>query len=430
MEKVELLAPAGSYKAFIGALNAGADAFYLAGTRFGARAYADNFKDDELIDVIKVAHLFQKRVYLTVNTLVKEKEKEDLIPFLKPLYEEGLDGVIVQDVGVIRIIRSNFPTLPIHASTQMSITGEYATSLLQSYGVSRIVPARELSLGEIKHIKEATGIQIEAFIHGAMCYSYSGMCLFSSILGGRSGNRGRCAQPCRLEYARPNESKVYPLSMKDMCTISIIDEMIKNGVDSFKIEGRMKKPEYAAGVTSIYRKYIDKFYNGESTGVSEEDLRFLSKLYIRAERQEGYYHKHNGKDMITLTKPGYVGADDEIIKFIEDKYINIKPTLPISINAYVELSRPLRIELKYNDISVQAEGSIVSEAINAPMDSLKIQKQLLKLGDTHFRCENVNIICDDNIFVSIKELNELRREGIKKLEEEIIKWNMEYILRY
>lgn len=218
--------------------------------------------------------------------------------------------------------------------------------------------------------------------------------------------------------------------MKDMCTISIIDEMIKNGVDSFKIEGRMKKPEYAAGVTSIYRKYIDKFYNGESTGVSEEDLRFLSKLYIRAERQEGYYHKHNGKDMITITKPGYVGADDEIIKFIEDKYINIKPTLPISINAYVELSRPLRIELKYNDISVQAKGSIVSEAINAPMDSLKIQKQLLKLGDTHFRCENVNIICDDNIFVSIKELNELRREGIKKLEEEIIKWNMEYILRY
>lgn len=156
----------------------------------------------------------------------------------------------------------------------------------------------------------------------------------------------------------------------------------------------------------------------------------MSKLYIRAERQEGYYHKHNGKDMITITKPGYVGADDEIIKFIEDKYINIKPTLPISINAYVELSRPLRIELKYNDISVQAKGSIVSEAINAPMDSLKIQKQLLKLGDTHFRCENVNIICDDNIFVSIKELNELRREGIKKLEEEIIKWNMEYILRY
>lgn len=427
MTKVELLAPAGSYKSFIGALNAGADAFYLAGNRFGARAYADNFTDEELLDVIKTAHLFGKKVYLTVNTLVKEKEKKDIIPFLQPLSDAGLDGVIVQDLGVLNIIKNNFPALPIHASTQMSITGEYATRLLQANGVRRIVPARELSLKEIKHIKDTTGVEIESFIHGAMCYSYSGMCLFSSILGGRSGNRGRCAQPCRLEYGRHGQSKVYPLSMKDMCTISMIPKLIENGIDSFKIEGRMKKPEYAAGVTSIYRKYIDKYYAGESTEVSDEDMRFLTNLYIRAERSEGYYNKHNGKDMITLSKPGYSGADDEVLEFIIKEYIDNKPTIPINIDAKFKLNVPAVVAMKYKDITVSAVGNIVAEAVNAPMDEEKIKKQLIKLGDTFFDCNSISIDCDDDIFFSIKELNELRRDCALKLKEEIIKWNMEYM---
>lgn len=426
MKRVELLAPAGTYNAFIGALNAGADAFYLAGNRFGARAYADNFTDDELINVIDTAHLFGKKVYLTVNTLVKEKEKDELVPFLAPLAEHSLDGVIVQDLGVLRIIKNNFPSLPIHASTQMSITGEYATRLLQSQGVSRIVPARELSLDEIKHIKDSTGIEIESFIHGAMCYSYSGMCLFSSILGGRSGNRGRCAQPCRLEYSLPGDNKVYPLSMKDMCTVSMIDQLIESGIDSFKIEGRMKKPEYAAGVTSVYRKYIDRYYEGLSTEVSDEDLKFLNNLYIRAQRSDGYYHKHNGKDMITLSKPGYSGADDEVIDYINKIFVNVKPSLPIDIKASVIKNHPAKISMQYKDIEVSVTGEAVSEAINAPMDLERIKKQLLKLGDTFFDANDIQIECDNDIFISVKELNDLRRNCTDLLKKEIIKWNLKY----
>ena len=426
MKRVELLAPAGTYNAFIGALNAGADAFYLAGNRFGARAYADNFTDDELINVIDTAHLFGKKVYLTVNTLVKEKEKDELVPFLAPLAEHSLDGVIVQDLGVLRIIKNNFPSLPIHASTQMSITGEYATRLLQSQGVSRIVPARELSLDEIKHIKDSTGIEIESFIHGAMCYSYSGMCLFSSILGGRSGNRGRCAQPCRLEYSLPGDNKVYPLSMKDMCTVSMIDQLIESGIDSFKIEGRMKKPEYAAGVTSVYRKYLDRYYEGLFTEVSDEDLKFLNNLYIRAQRSDGYYHKHNGKDMITLSKPGYSGADDEVIDYINKIFVNVKPSLPINIKASVIKNHPAKISMRYKDIEVSVTGEAVSEAINAPMDMERIKKQLLKLGDTFFDANDIQIECDNDIFISVKELNDLRRNCTDLLKKEIIKWNLKY----
>ena len=199
-KKVELLAPAGSIDAFYGAIHAGADAVYLGGSRFGARAYADNFTEEELIRCIRYAHLFGRKVYLTVNTLVKESEFSELYGYLLPYYEAGLDGVIIQDLGVLSYIREHFPKLELHVSTQMTITGRYGAALLQQKGACRMVPARELSLKELVEIKQATGLEIEVFIHGAMCYCYSGQCLFSSILGGRSGNRGRCAQPCRLPY--------------------------------------------------------------------------------------------------------------------------------------------------------------------------------------------------------------------------------------
>ena len=199
-QRVELLAPAGNYKAFIGAINAGADAVYLGGEKFGARAYADNFSTEEICNALHIAHFMGRKIYLTVNTLMKESELEELYDYLLPLYEAGLDGVIVQDMGVFCYIRDHFKDLALHASTQMTLTGVRGASFLKSRGAVRIVPARELSLAEIRKIKEQTGMEIECFIHGAMCYCYSGQCLFSSILGGRSGNRGRCAQPCRLPY--------------------------------------------------------------------------------------------------------------------------------------------------------------------------------------------------------------------------------------
>ena len=257
MKKVELLAPAGNTEAFYGAIHAGADAVYLGGNRFGARAYAENFSEEELVACIRYAHLFGRKVYLTVNTLVKESEFSEIYEYLEPYYRAGLDGVIIQDMGVFSFIRENFPGMELHGSTQMTITGEYGAEFLKEQGACRVVPARELSLKEIRRIKEATGMEIECFIHGAMCYCYSGQCLFSSILGGRSGNRGRCAQPCRLPYSSKGQKECYPLSLKDMCTIESIPELLRAGIDSFKIEGRMKKAEYAAGVTAIYRKYID-----------------------------------------------------------------------------------------------------------------------------------------------------------------------------
>ena len=269
--KVELLSPAGDMEGFYGAIHAGADAVYLSGKQFGARAYADNFSEEEILEAIRYAHLFGRKVYLTVNTLVKEFEMDKLFLFLKPLYEAGLDAVIVQDFGVLHFIRENFPHLDIHASTQMTITGKLGCEVLLEQGASRVVPARELSLSEIAEIKKTVPVELECFIHGAMCYCYSGQCLFSSFLGERSGNRGRCAQPCRLPYGIDGKNELYPLSLKDMNTLEYIPQLIEAGIDSFKIEGRMKKPEYTAGITSVYRKYIDQYYKKQWAGVSARD---------------------------------------------------------------------------------------------------------------------------------------------------------------
>ena len=263
--KVELLAPAGSYEAFEAALGAGADAVYLGGPDFGARAYAKNFTQEEVIRAIRTAHLHGRKLYLTVNTLLKNRElQEKLYASLKPAYEEGLDAVIVQDMGVLRFIRRVFPDLPIHASTQMAVTGPEGMKFLESLGVTRVVPARELSLEELNIMHSESSIEIETFIHGALCYSISGQCLMSSILGGRSGNRGRCAQPCRLPYQIKEKQSRFsgdrelcPLSLKDICTLDILPEILDAGVISLKIEGRMKQPEYTAAVTGIYRKYLD-----------------------------------------------------------------------------------------------------------------------------------------------------------------------------
>ena len=323
MEKrVELLAPCGNYASFLAAVNAGADAVYLGGKQFGARAYAENFSEKEVVAAIKKAHLLGIKVYLTVNTLVKEQEFSMLSAYLRPFYEAGLDGAIVQDMGVFCFLRENFPTLKLHASTQMTITGVFGAAYLQEMGCKRIVPARELSLEEIKEIKRKVPIEIETFIHGAMCYCYSGQCLMSGMIGGRSGNRGRCAQACRLPYKIAGKEGYY-LSLKDMNTIEHIPKLIEAGIDSFKIEGRMKRPEYTAGVVAVYRKYIDKYYaGGKHFVVEKQDKKLLSSLYIRSETGNGYYEKERGADMLTLHNPGYNKADQALLKKLRKQYID------------------------------------------------------------------------------------------------------------
>ena len=431
---VELLAPAGGYETMVGAFNAGADAVYLGGSKFGARAYADNFDKEQVLDAISYAHLHGKKIYMTVNTLVKEREYGEVYDFMLPFAEKKLDGVIVQDLGVMKLIRDEFPEIELHGSTQQTVTGVFGAKLLKELGCVRVVPARELSLSEMKSIKQKADIEVEAFIHGAMCYCYSGMCLFSSMVGTRSGNRGRCAQPCRLPYRSDLTGKnkeQYPLSLKDMCTVDLIPELIEAGIDSFKIEGRMKKPEYAAGVTHIYRKYIDLYYKepDKKHEISREDMEILRSLYLRTEISQGYYHKHNGKDMVTLASPAYNGTSDAVLADIKDRFLGGELKIKCDINCKLSLDEDIYITMSAfkgaEHIVKEIRGSKVQAASKRPMDKESVYKQLSRLGNTPFEAENISISIDDKgngagIFVPVSELNELRRALCEELEKALL----------
>ncbi|MBP5152122.1 MAG: U32 family peptidase, partial [Lachnospiraceae bacterium] len=332
---MELLSPAGSYKGFMGALNAGCDAVYLGGTRFGARAYAENFTDEEIIKAIEYAHLFGVKIYLTVNTLIKESEFSDVLSYVDLFYKAGLDGCIVQDLGLISVFHDHFPLMECHISTQGFVTGTKGCRLFKALGASRVVLARELSLSEIRDIKSNVDVEIETFIHGAMCYSYSGNCLLSSCLGGRSGNRGRCAGPCRLEYSVIKDSfesaPGYYFSMKDQCALPILPKLLEAGIDSLKIEGRMKKPEYSAFTTYVYRKYMDSYHENKKTfKVSTEDLDNLRHMYLRSDFGTGYYDRENGREMITVGSPAYGGNDQDLMKDTAERFLETGRKLEVS----------------------------------------------------------------------------------------------------
>ncbi|MFR1766685.1 MAG: DUF3656 domain-containing U32 family peptidase [Lachnospira sp.] len=317
--RIEVLSPAGSYDILTAVISAGADAVYLGGDMFGARAYAGNFNRDELIKAIDYAHLRDVKIYMTVNTLLKEDELDGkLIDYIAPFYEAGLDAAIVQDMGVFKTLKENFPSLSLHASTQMTVTGKYSAGLLEKLGASRIVTARELDLNEIKSIRESCNIEIESFVHGALCYCYSGQCLLSSFNGSRSGNRGRCAQPCRLGYEVIDENgniinsknSLYALSPKDMCALSILPKVIEAGVNSLKIEGRMKNVTYASKVTSLYRKYVDMYLEKGAKGYSvlSGDIDDLMDIYNRGAFTTGYYNSSKGKNMMSVARPNHMGT--------------------------------------------------------------------------------------------------------------------------
>lgn len=305
-KKPEILAPAGSYDIMQQAFQAGADAVYLGGTSFGARAYAANLTEEELLRGIEYTKLHHKKLYLTVNTLLKNEEIDRLFVYLKKPYEAGLDAVIVQDMGVAALIHEMFPEMELHASTQMSLTTHYGANLLKEMGAVRIVPARELSIEEIRRIKQETGLEIEVFVHGALCYSYSGHCLLSSMIGGRSGNRGRCAQPCRQQYSLPDGTSGYYLSPKDLCGLSAVPELIEAGVDSFKIEGRMKKPEYVISAVEAYKRAVEAYVSQQTFDVDLERER-LADIFNRGNFTEGYFHCHNGKEMMCVDRNNHNG---------------------------------------------------------------------------------------------------------------------------
>ena len=433
--KHELLSPAGNLSSLLAAINAGADAVYAGTDRFSARAYADNMSAEEFIFGIRTAHLADVKVYLALNTLISTSEYEDAYECIKPLYESGLDGIIVQDLGLIPILRECFPELKLHASTQMSVMSSYGASLMKHQGFSRVVPARELSLKEVRHIKDTTGVEIECFIHGAMCYSYSGLCLMSSMIGGRSGNRGRCAGTCRLPFDAVNKEKnlddkrksgeAYPLSMKDMCTLEIVPVLCKAGIDSFKIEGRMKSPEYVAGVTAIYRKYLDRYleHGKDDYAISPEDMEHLNSLYIRTDISKGYYEGHKGRDLITLDQPGYNGNDPEYEEEISKKYVHGPQKIPVDMYVSMQVGEAASLTVINGETCVTAQGDVVSEALKAPLSSSAVEERMKKTGDSPFTVSNMEIQTDDNIFMPVSAMNSLRREALSELEEELIRNN-------
>lgn len=404
----ELLAPAGSLEILKGVIESGADAVYVGGSMFGARAYANNFTEEELLEAIDFAHLRGVKVYLTVNTLIKNSEFSKLYDYLLVYYKRGLDAVIVQDIGVVKAIHEYFPSMEIHTSTQMTVTGADGVRFLSQFGVTRVVMAREVSLAEMKRIHEETGMELEAFVHGALCYSYSGQCLFSSILGGRSGNRGRCAQPCRLPYTVEGKKDEYILSLKDMCGIKALDKLHDAGVYSLKIEGRMKQLEYACGVVKYYRSYIDSM-----KPVTDADYDRIKALGNRCGFTDRYYFDHNGSDMVTYVKPNFVSNAAEPLP--EKRKLSIEGELVL------REGEPGSLTVKRGDVTYKASIEPVSAAIKAPLDKKAAIDRINKTGDTDFEFSHIKAQIGENVFVPNGALNKLRRDAISGLCDKLLK---------
>lgn len=428
MKELELLAPAGSLKTLKAVIHAGADAVYLGGSMFGARAYANNFNEEELLEAIRFGHIHGRKIILAVNTLLKEYELGQLYDYLHPYYEAGLDAVIVQDMGVMEFVKTHFPNLPIHTSTQMTITNVEGARLLKEQGVERVVTAREMSLEEIQRIHDEVGVELESFIHGALCYCYSGQCLFSSIIGGRSGNRGRCAQPCRLSYEVLQGEKSLTghhatpiLSLKDMCTLPFLYELADHGVYSFKIEGRMKTPEYAAGVVSIYRKYMDSYLDGSRIPVEKKDIRALLELGNRGGFTSGYYYHHNDSDMLSGESASHNKSEGVLQDNIRREYVETELKEKIKGKLILNKECPAKIEVQYGKIKVSYQGDMVLVAQNRPLTKEVVTEKITKTGNTPFVFEKLEVTMDDDIFMPVNQLNQLRRGALEALEEALLK---------
>lgn len=407
--KPEILAPAGSMEGLKAAIAAGCNAVYIGGNRFGARAFANNLDQDEMLEAIAYCHLHDVKLYMTVNTVLKDREiKEALFSYLRPYYEAGLDAVIVQDMGVLRFISRHFPKLAIHASTQMTLTMGKGKEFLEKYHVNRIVPARELTLRELCTMRRETSMELEVFVHGALCYCYSGQCLFSSMLGGRSGNRGRCAQPCRLPYhmAEQNRSEdAYLLSPKELCNLPYLAEMIEAGIDSFKIEGRMKRTEYTAFVTSMYRKYVDLYfalgkekyrdYIKKNQKEWEEDLQNLSDLYNREGFTQGYLtgqagdsaQRHPGQKgtMLASKRPKHGGVLVGTVQKVNPKEVIYKVQKTIHAQDVVEFrNHSLTPSYEYTLGEDVPAGTLVTARYKKGSE--------IRIGDQVYRTKNAVLL--------------------------------------
>ena len=500
MQKIELLSPAGSFEALKQAIHNGANAVYLGGKKFGARAYAQNFNNEELVEAIKYAHLYDTKIYITINTIIYEDEFEDALNYIEFLHKNNVDAVIMQDIGLMKKVHERFPNLTIHASTQCHNHNKENIDFFKQLGVTRVILDRELSLEEIKNID--TDIELEVFIHGALCISYSGCCLMSYLNGGRSGNRGQCVGACRLPYKLIKNNKEiktngnFLLSTKELNTSTKLNELLDANITSFKIEGRMKSPEYVGFITKYYRTLIDNYYKNKLVTINKEDEKKLKTLFNR-EFTEGLLFNNNGSNLMNIKAPNHQGikigevietnkkfikiklienlnqgdgirfqnknesgmivnklynnkmlltnsVDKNNIAYLENKYnINekcdiLKTTdyklneqlknyeekkLKISFSVKAKKDEKLYICAEHNNQKIEITGQIVEKALTSETTNENIIKQLSKLGNTPFIIDKINIIKDDQIFISVKELNELRRLLIQKLIDKKIQNN-------
>ena len=398
----ELLAPAGDFEALLAAVSAGADAVYLGGRAFGARAYAKNFDLDEIERAVEYCHLHGVKLYVTVNTLVFDKEMRELSDYAARLWEVGVDALIITDLGAIREIKRRVPKMELHASTQMSVHSADGARMAAALGCSRVVLARELSYENIKAATEGSPIETEVFLHGALCVCHSGQCLFSSLVGGRSGNRGECAQPCRLPFGDG-----YPLSLSDLSLASHIEELIATGTASLKIEGRMKSPEYVYTVTSIYRRLLD-----EGRSANAEELATLKAAFSRGGFTDGYFTGRTFSKMTGIRSD----ADKSDTKSLGEMSFAPKA---VAITARAKIKRGERTELTFTlgDKSVTVRGDIPSDAISSPLTEDSVKERLTKLGGTPLALsvDKIKLELDEGLNLAPSAINALRREATEKL---------------
>jgi len=403
----ELLAPAGSFSALEAAIEGGADAVYFGGSAFNARMNAENFASDRLVDAVSLAHAHGVKLYMTLNTLVGDRELPDLLRAAAEAYSAGVDGLIMADLGAINAVRTALPDMPIHASTQASGHSTDAADRLAALGVSRMVCAREMSLEDIRTFTESSPIEAEVFVHGALCVCHSGQCLFSSLVGGRSGNRGECAQPCRLPFSSKGKKEGYPLSLKDLSLARHVTELIDAGVASLKIEGRMKSPEYVLNVTRVWRRLLD-----ERRNATDDEMDFLASVFSRGGFTDGYFTKKISPAML-----GIRSSDDKQSSRELTPFRGITKKLPLNLTLTVRESEQMILSVMSGHRQATVTGDIPETAQRLPLDRDFAVRNLSKLGSTPYFAQNIITNIDGGLAVSAAKLNDLRRRAVEALDD-------------
>lgn len=412
MKRPEILAPAGSMETLISALRTGADAAYIGGKKFSARNNAVNFSDNELSDAVRLCHIYGAKLYLAVNTIIADDEIQDFCDYIRFTAKTGIDGYIVQDLGSCDIIKKAVPDAVLHASTQMSVHTAVGVHLLKEMGFARVVPARELSADTLKKICNED-IETEVFVHGALCMSVSGQCYMSAVMGSRSANRGRCGQACRLPFSAQGISEYNSLSLKDLSLIEHTTELTEIGVDSLKIEGRMKRPEYVASAVNELKKALDG-------GIPDKNI--LMEIFSRNGFTDGYFTQDRSR-MFGIRDKGNIVSAKQIFPKIHELYRSERAVHEVNFHAEIKLDKPVYIKAFCDGTSAEVQGECPDTARNFPTDFNSLEKQLSKLGDTVFFYGSLTADIDNGLFVPAKKINELRRNVIEKLSELVTRKN-------